>query len=160
MADVPADLRLQMRLLSPAMSPDRKLPASQEHTASQYLILSPKLRERESGRAWAWGSMGPGLGADIHARESLLPVPSASLATQSSHLQPIWSRGAQPCSGRGHVSPCGCFRPEQPDPLPRPPSGRNSAQWLLVREALALPVRSRVLPLRPPLARFPCRDLR
>lgn len=45
MAYVPADLRLQMRQLWPETCPDRQLPASQEHAASQHLILSPKLRE-------------------------------------------------------------------------------------------------------------------
>lgn len=50
----------------------------------------------------------PGLGLDIQARESVWPVPSASLAAQSSHLQPIWpGRGAQHVQGEDMCVPVG-----------------------------------------------------
>lgn len=90
MADVPADLRLQIRLLSPAMS---LADSSQHRRSMQPPSTSSCLQNAvnvSQGELWAWGSTGPSLGLDIHATESLLPVPSASLAIQSSHLQPIW----------------------------------------------------------------------
>lgn len=150
-----------MRLLSFAMSPDRQRPASQEHTASQYLIFSPKLHEHEAGRALGLAQHGAqawGLTSMVGNRSCLFPwphlQPRAHICSPSGHEAPSHVQGEDMClpvgvSGlnsltlcpglhQGETQPSGCLSEASglafptPSPLSAPTLGSISLQGPLM----------------------------